>query len=410
MNDQLASASNKDMSKNTPTSMGRITNIHSCINNLLIKAKNLLTYGCNFGTHATDKRKIFNLNLAAIIAFISISFYSMVYLLTANTALIKAALIHIPFTIIFLSVPWICKRGYLAFARWAFCFSLPAVIFSVLFFIEGNYLEMHYYLLLTGLVPVLVFPQRHWRAIVFLYILNIGLFIYVAQGFITPDPALLTLPHLTVKIMQYVFQYSGLITLLLIIYLSEQVAMNNELKFEALSSTDPLTGLWNRRGLEFRFSDCMAQCSRSDEYGAILVLDMDKFKTLNDQHGHDVGDLFLQAVSRRIKDNLRKIDVLARLGGDEFVVLMSHLSSDKEEAVLRAMNIAGKIRDALSKDFNIPLHRNRETSRIIHRCSASIGVAVFSKNSSWDKVFYQADHAMFNAKKNGRNSACLYQE
>lgn len=384
--------------------------MHAVTNDLFLKAKKLLAYGSNFGVHATDKRKIFNLNLAAIIAFVSISFYSIVYLLTANTALIKAVWIHIPFTIFFLSVPWICRSGCLTLARWAFCFSLPAVIFSVLFLIEGNYLEMHYYLLLTGLVPVMVFPQINWRAIVFLYILNIGLFIYVEHGFIVPDPALFTLPQRTVEFMQYVFQYSGLMTLLLIIYLSEQASMNNELKLEALSSTDPLTGLWNRRGLEFRFSDCIAQCSRSGEYGAILVLDMDKFKSLNDQHGHDVGDLFLQAVSERIKDNLRKVDVLARLGGDEFVVLLTHLSPDKEEAVLSAMNIADKIRQALSRDFDITLHRNREESQIIHRCSASIGVAVFVKNSSWDKVFRQADQAMFNAKKNGRNGVWLYQE
>lgn len=231
-----------------------------------IDFKHWLYSGCDYAIHSADKRKILNLNLAALIAFVSVSLYSVIYLATGNVALRTATYIHLPFTLFFLSVPWLTSRGWVNFTRLAYSLALPTLIFLVILFVEGDLLDVHYYFILTGLVPVMLFPLKSWRVILGLYMLNIALFVYVEQGLIAPAPALLTLDTWFITTMHLFFRYTGLLTLLLVILLSEFVAERNETQLEALSNTDKLTGLLNRRGLERSFEDASAHSRRSARY------------------------------------------------------------------------------------------------------------------------------------------------
>ena len=116
---------------------------------------------------------------------------------------------------------------------------------------------------------------------------------------------------------------------------------------------DPLTMLPNRRLLYDRLGQVLASCTRSGRYGALLFLDLDDFKSLNDTHGHDVGDLLLSIVARRLEVCIRREDTVARLGGDEFVIVLESLSPDAKEAAQQAGQVADKILTTLRQPYDL---------------------------------------------------------
>jgi diguanylate cyclase (GGDEF)-like protein/PAS domain S-box-containing protein len=176
-----------------------------------------------------------------------------------------------------------------------------------------------------------------------------------------------------------------------------------------LAFYDPLTQLPNRRLLNDRLSQAMAAGKRTGCHGALMVLDLDNFKSLNDAHGHLVGDLLLIEVARRLSACVREMDTVARFGGDEFVVMLSELSSDRVASVSQAGLIAEDIRLSLSAPYRLDIRpeASPETTSaytVEHHCTASIGVFVFmGTETSQTEVLKQADAAMYQAKDAGRN-------
>ena len=173
---------------------------------------------------------------------------------------------------------------------------------------------------------------------------------------------------------------------------------------------DPLTQLPNRRLLYDRLSQAMAASKRSACYGALMFLDLDNFKPLNDAHGHVVGDYLLIEVADRLHHCVREMDTVARFGGDEFVVLLGDLKADKDESTSQARLVAEKIRLALSQPYRLTTRQEGKADAIIeHHCSASIGVALFiDHETSQEDLLHWADAAMFEAKEAGRNSIRFY--
>lgn len=168
---------------------------------------------------------------------------------------------------------------------------------------------------------------------------------------------------------------------------------------------DTLTNLPNRRLLSDRISQAMAASKRSAHYCALMFLDLDNFKPLNDTHGHEVGDLLLLEVADRLKRSVREIDTVARVGGDEFVVMLSELSKNKMESIDQAKMAADKIRITLAAPYLLKKKCKEEADVVVqHRCTASIGVALFIDNeSSQQDILKWADTAMYEAKEAGRN-------
>jgi diguanylate cyclase (GGDEF)-like protein len=147
----------------------------------------------------------------------------------------------------------------------------------------------------------------------------------------------------------------------------------------------------------------MATNKRSGFYGALMFLDLDNFKPLNDAHGHDVGDLLLVETAERLKACVRAMDTVARFGGDEFVVMISELFADKADSTVQARNVAEKIRLALAQPYRLTIKHDAEAP-VTHCCTASIGVALFiNHDASPDDVLTWADQAMYQAKNEGRN-------
>lgn len=168
-----------------------------------------------------------------------------------------------------------------------------------------------------------------------------------------------------------------------------------------LAFYDSLTNLPNRRLLQDRFHSALSISARKHSYGAVLFLDLDKFKTLNDSHGHDYGDLMLIEVAQRIKSCVRKIDTVARLGGDEFVVLLEDIDEDADTATQAVSLIAEKIRSSLHAPYSL--------KDIEYQSSPSIGVCLYQgEEQSLDHLLKCADQAMYQAKNSGRNAVCFF--
>ncbi|SFN19033.1 PAS domain S-box-containing protein/diguanylate cyclase (GGDEF) domain-containing protein [Formivibrio citricus] len=174
-----------------------------------------------------------------------------------------------------------------------------------------------------------------------------------------------------------------------------------ESRIEYLAFYDQLTRLPNRRLLLDRLQRAMAVSSRRGTEGALLVIDLDDFRGLNDTFGHDQGDTLLQLVAERLKACVREGDTVARLGGDEFVMMLEGLSSVPEEAAEQSKIIAETILETLNQPY---LLANRE-----HHSTSSIGVTLFSdQKNNIDELLKRADLAMYKAKQAGRNTLCFF--
>ena len=183
--------------------------------------------------------------------------------------------------------------------------------------------------------------------------------------------------------------------------ITSRKAAENEIK--NLAFYDTLTQLPNRRMLLDRLNLAIASSKRSGRYGALMFLDLDNFKPLNDKYGHAAGDFLLIEAARRISSCVRDVDTVARFGGDEFVVMLCELEVNKSGAAAQASIIAEKIRTVMAEPYSLPQHGNAGTAEE-HHCTSSIGVALFADNdTSMEDVLKWADMAMYKAKRDGRN-------
>ena len=176
-------------------------------------------------------------------------------------------------------------------------------------------------------------------------------------------------------------------------------------KIERLAFYDPLTLLPNRRLMMDRLERALTNSARSNRFGALMLLDMDNFKTLNDTLGHDVGDQFLVEVAARIKNCIREGDTASRMGGDEFVVILEHLDKE-DQAAVQATAVAIKIQTQLNQPYLLQVgDKHADQRERSHQCTSSIGITLFrDRSSSVEELVKRADTAMYQAKEAGRNT------
>jgi diguanylate cyclase (GGDEF)-like protein/PAS domain S-box-containing protein len=174
-------------------------------------------------------------------------------------------------------------------------------------------------------------------------------------------------------------------------------------KIKNLAFYDPLTDLPNRRLLLDRLQQALASSARSGKEGALLFIDLDNFKALNDTLGHDMGDLLLQQVAQRLTYCVREDDSVARLGGDEFVVMLEDLGEHDLEAAAQTEAVGEKIRATLGQPYQLVTHE--------YRCTPSIGATLFNGHQlAKEDLLKQADIAMYQAKKAGRNTMRFFDQ
>ena len=172
-----------------------------------------------------------------------------------------------------------------------------------------------------------------------------------------------------------------------------------EAEYRRMALYDPLTGLANRRLLVERMQSAMTLNRRNDGGGALMFIDLDRFKQLNDTLGHDFGDLLLMEVGRRLSACMRGTDTVARMGGDEFIVVMTELPADREAALRDAEKVATKIIESLDQPYLLGSHT--------YLCTPSVGLTFFAgdRDDSVEAIIKRADAAMYESKTAGRN--CL---
>lgn len=180
--------------------------------------------------------------------------------------------------------------------------------------------------------------------------------------------------------------------------------MHAEEKIKHQAYYDALTDIPNRILLKDRLAQSLAHYRRSENIVAVMFLDLDHFKSINDSLGHHIGDALLIETAKRLKSICREVDTVSRLGGDEFVILLNELGNDPHIAATKVESVAEKIHEALSTPFDIGLSEAIVTS-------SSIGIALATSHTlSADDLLKYADTAMYQAKKEGRNTTRFYQE
>jgi two-component system CheB/CheR fusion protein len=180
-----------------------------------------------------------------------------------------------------------------------------------------------------------------------------------------------------------------------------------EEKIREMAFFDPLTSLPNRRLFIDRLEHALASSARNKQYGAVVMLDLDNFKNINDVHGHDVGDGLLIEVANRLRANIRDSDTVSRLGGDEFVIIFEGLGNGEGVAISNAEEAVEKIRACISE----PYHPKKGGDGNRHYTAISGGVCLFlGQGISTDELMKQADIALYQAKSAGRNVCKFYSE
>jgi len=186
--------------------------------------------------------------------------------------------------------------------------------------------------------------------------------------------------------------------------ITEQKVVEEQVR--AMAFHDPLTNLLNRRHLMERLSQSMASSKRSGNHAALIFLDLDHFKPLNDRYGHKVGDCLLIETATRLTGSVRAVDAVARFGGDEFVVILGDLHPERGASLELAGRIAEKMRISLSAPYCLSAAGLEPMPQYL---SASLGVVVFlGHESGQDDLLKWGDAAMYQAKKAGRNAICFH--
>jgi len=193
-----------------------------------------------------------------------------------------------------------------------------------------------------------------------------------------------------------------------IVALSQDITerKRHEDRIHQLAFFDHLTQLPNRRLMFDRLEQALVSSARRQRVGALLLVDLDHFKAINDTHGHVTGDALLREVAMRLAANTRPGDTCARLGGDEFVVLLEDFDN-ATQGLYQTDAIANQIRDALNQPFR--LNHGAQGETITYHCTASIGIALFSDQEvSATELLRRVDTAMYQAKAAGRNTLCFF--
>lgn len=377
---------------------------------MITRLKSLVHWGCDTVEAHTLKRKILHTNITACITILSMAGFAALNLAIGNRALTEVALICIPSYFVSAAVLLLNRHGHTEAARWLMSLTLTATVTTLVLAVYGSKFGVHFYFVVFSLLAVTLFPLRKWKSMLGLFLLNAALFLYSEFAGIAAHPALHDVSAATLTTIRASFAGTILATIFIIVWLGEIVADDSERKLESLSGTDALTRLPNRRRMQQRLAEIIAASKRSGQFGAVLFIDLDNFKPLNDIHGHVAGDLLLQEAAQRISDCVREVDVVARYGGDEFVVILGHLGHENVLAQNNAHQTAEKVRHLLGQPYDLHIHvKDSGSKRVEHCCTSSIGVALFQGGgASEEHIIKCADAAMYQAKSKGRNAISFH--
>ncbi|MEJ7137223.1 diguanylate cyclase domain-containing protein [Amphibiibacter pelophylacis] len=341
------------------------------------------------------QRKILQTNVGALLGVAFVLIFMMAYLASGRPGVQQAAWMIAPGLGLFPLTLWLNHRRRHRLARHALLTVATALMLGLLF-VQGTLISSHHYFLIFVLLGPLIFEYRHWRCMLAWTVLELALYAAASYGFFMPQPdfaADLT-PELRHRLTALV-DASMISGLFCVMVASEAASARNETTQQRLAETDTLTGAPNRRAFEAALDDRLALLRQPDPAGrlhgmALMLLDIDHFKRINDELGHDQGDVILRDVVQVLQQQVRRGDTLARIGGEEFALLLGHVSA--REALASAQRLCDSVRG----------HPFRTRSGL-RPVTISIGLVYFEAPLAPQDLYSLADQALYEAKHSGRD-------
>lgn len=352
-----------------------------------------MSMGDQYTLRVNHQRKIAQTNITALMASATSAAIGLAFWLNGNPALVWAAWINLPFVFLY-PVVWLLNlRGRSFLACWTlFALAMGDVLIGVLC-AHGVALSAHYYLLAFGIMAPIVFSADQWRSGALLLVLNLALFAALDVGQIPALPALALIEPHNLALIRWGVLGSCVLLLTLLLSISEYSASLSEWRLQQLAASDPLTGLPNRLALRQAFARELTRSQREWQPMSFAMADIDFFKRVNDEWGHDAGDLALCHVSALLRSQARAGEIVARMGGEEFGII---LLTDPTHATLAAQRMCRALESA-------PFEYNGQTRTM----TVSIGLVHMTPTDTEQSALRLADEALYQAKHLGRNQVVV---
>ncbi len=338
---------------------------------------------------AYGRRLIVNTNAVAAVFFVAILAHALILILSP-VDMPQAAAVALLTALSLIAVPWLNARGRHRVAPLlAIGISIAGLLAEIVFF-DGVALSLHFnFLLIAGLAVIFVGLDKPLRLAAVLS-LNLLLFLLCETGVIANINRTVVIGDDAVRLLRFTTILSVVITVSVFLVLSERTARRSETALERLAATDSLTGIPNRMSFINAARREIARTERAGESLALMVMDIDYFKRINDTHGHPVGDDVLRIVGQGLASLLRSQDLVARVGGEEFAICCSGTEGQS------LLELCERIR----RHFGESVVR---TYRGDVSLTVSIGVAEREPGEPYEALFARADAALYASKRSGRN-------
>jgi diguanylate cyclase (GGDEF)-like protein len=352
-----------------------------------------LSMGGEHTRHVGQRRKITQANMAALMAMAATWLTCVLFWINGNAALVRGAWLNLPFVFLYPLVWWLNSRGKSYFASLAlFVISLTEILVATVF-VQGTQLYVHYYLLAFAVMAPIIFAAHQWRSAIFVFCFNLALFVYFDTNGVSALPALAQIDPGSRALIGKGAVGGVLAILVAMLSISEYSAAISEWRQQQLASSDLLTGLPNRLALREAFASEMARRRRGASPMSFAMVDIDFFKRVNDEWGHEAGDQALCHVAGILRAQVRAGELVARMGGEEFGIILLAGPEHAQLAVqrmCRAVEAAAFTYDGKTRTITI-----------------SIGLAHLGEADDQPSALRRADAALYLAKQQGRNQVVV---
>jgi diguanylate cyclase len=350
----------------------------------------LLLAGVRPDDSATTRRKLLQVNAGALMTVLAIVSYNVAFWMSGNPALISSGLWQVPVLLLAPLTWWLNAQRHIGLARWFVMLAAMADVVLGMAGGQGSVTRIHtYYLLFAILAPTIMSAEQ--RGVIGVMVLvNLAAFAVIELVGWPAHPDMALLPPLWRDGLLLSMMLSCVLIAVAMTLLTEAAVAENESRLQMLAGTDGLTGLANRRQFLRSLGHESERARREGRQLSVAIVDVDHFKRINDQHGHDIGDQALVHLASHLRALVRPYDVLARIGGEEFALLLpdTHL----REAVAVTERFRGTLAGSALLIDGRP-----------STLTVSVGVAQLGRHESVDDWLRRADQALYSAKHEGRN-------
>lgn len=384
-----------------PSFFGKSGYLRSCLAALASWLQQWAQVGVSSVSDPVDQLKVVQVNVCAMMAIAAVVMFNLLFVISGSWGLILSGLVQWPFALLIAMTFELNAKGQYQQARVFMIAMVLALLVAIIVFAQGTSMSVHYYFLLVTVMMVPLFRLSDWFWSAVFIAISLLLFVFFESRGWPAHPSIMGEAAHWVQGLRISVISSCVAMAMAVVVISEASSERYIHSLASLAMTDALTGLPNRRAGSEKLSSEMAQSRRSIRPLAVAMVDIDFFKRVNDEEGHEVGDLALCHVADLLRRHLRAGDVVARMGGEEFAVVMPYTHLSEAHAALDA------VRHVIANaPFHWALTRNKpKGGRVL---TVSIGVAVMQPEWSADQFLLCADTALYEAKARGRNRVLSY--